>query len=409
MVDNKLPHLDILRIVSILIVVVLIHIPNDYAYSFYIGLDPYIGFLLHTLGIDIAMGSFVFISGFGLYLNKNNRNINTLSKASKFLKKRFLRIFPLYWIALILFIFFLEYTELDPLYLISHFFGMQMIVAPLYSPPILTMWFIGIIVLYYLIFLLLSSLGSIKRIIPASLIILFFFVFLNVFFGLVEYRFFTYYLLFILGIIAAHLYGSHQYNQLKEKINKLNKSAPLILALLISFLSLVIYLNLSQYCFNIFTSEFGTTHLPIILDQDLDIVISATLFLLFDLLIILYLIFAISLFHFVIKVLRKLFPKKNIGLPFSLIAYSTYCVYLFHRIFLIIYIWASMEILNVNLYQLIYGVYRDQHFILIYVFVPFIFIFSYFIQKGADLAIKLPSNLSSRRFNKQKVKEIDKL
>ena len=89
MSDNKLPQLDILRIVSILIVVVLIHIPNDYAYSFYMDLDAYTGFLFHTLGIDIAMGSFVFISGFGLYLNKNNRNLNKLSKVSKFLKKTF--------------------------------------------------------------------------------------------------------------------------------------------------------------------------------------------------------------------------------------------------------------------------------------------------------------------------------
>jgi len=409
MVDNKLPHLDILRIVSILIVVVLIHIPNDYAYSFYMGLDPYIGFLLHTLGIDIAMGSFVFISGFGLYLNKNNRNINTLSKASKFLKKRFLRIFPLYWIALILFIFFLEYTELDPLYLIAHFFGIQMIVAPLYSPPILTMWFIGIIVIYYLIFLLLSSLGSIKRIIPASLVILFFFVFLNVFFGLIEYRFFSYYLLFILGIIAAQLYDSRQYNQLKEKINKLNKFIPLFLALIISFLSLGLYLNLSQYCFNTFNSEFGTAILPIILDQDPDILISITLFLLFDLLIIFYLIFSLSLFHFVIRGLRMLFPKKKVGISFSLIAYSTYCVYLFHRIFLIIYVWASMEILNVNLYQLMYGVYKDQHFILIYVFVPFIFLFSYIIQKAADWILVLPSKIKSKRINKQEAKVIDKL
>ena len=409
MSDNKLPQLDILRIVSILIVVVLIHIPNDYAYSFYMNLDAYTGFLLHTLGIDIAMGSFVFISGFGLYLHKNNRNLNKISNVSKFLKKRFLRIFPLYWIALILIIFFLEYTNLDPLYLVAHFFGMQMIVAPLYSPPILTMWFIGIIVIYYLIFLLLNSLGSIKRIIPASLGILFLFVILNVFFGLIEYRFFTYYLLFILGIIAAHFYDSPQYNRLKERINRLSKFAPLILSLVVSLLSLFIYLNLSQYCFDTFNTEFGTTILPIILDQDPDIIVTASVFILFDLLIVLYLIFTISLFHFVIRGLRMIFPKNKVGLPFSLVAYSTYCVYLFHRIFLIIYVWASMEILNVNLNQLLYGYYKDQHLILIYVFVPFIFGFSYLIQKFTDWIIQLPSKISSRRNNKINGKEVDKL
>ena len=409
MVDNKLPQLDILRIVSILIVVVLVHIPNNYAYSFYMDLDPYIGFLLHTSGIEVAMGSFVFISGFGLYLNKNNRNLNTLSKTSKFLKKRFLRIFPLYWIALTLFIFFLEYTDINPLYLIAHFFGMQMIVAPLFSPPILTMWFVGIIVVYYLIFLVLSSLGSIKRIIPVSLLILFFFAFLNVFFGLIEYRFFTYYLIFILGITAAQFYDSHQYNKLKERIIRLNKFIPLILAFLISFLSLLIYLNLSQYLFNAFNSEFGTTHLPIILDQNLDIITSAAVFLLEDLLIILYLIFTISLFFFIIKGLRMLFPKRNVGIPFSLVAYSTYCVYLFHRIFLIIYVWLSARILNVDIIELLYGNYKDQHFALIMVYVPLIFVFCFFIQKFADWVIKSITSIKFRKNNKQIVNEIDNL
>ena len=89
MSDDRLPELDILRIVSILIVVILIHIPNDYAYIFYIELNQYTGFLPHTLGIKVAMGSFVFLSGFGLYLNKNNRNINTFEKLSVFLKNGF--------------------------------------------------------------------------------------------------------------------------------------------------------------------------------------------------------------------------------------------------------------------------------------------------------------------------------
>ena len=89
MTDERLPELDILRIISILIVMILIHIPNDYAYSYYIELDSYSIFLFHTLGIEVAMGSFVFLSGFGLYLNKNNRKINTFEKLFTFVKKDF--------------------------------------------------------------------------------------------------------------------------------------------------------------------------------------------------------------------------------------------------------------------------------------------------------------------------------
>ncbi|MFW9819060.1 MAG: hypothetical protein ACFFE5_05570 [Candidatus Thorarchaeota archaeon] len=89
MESKKLPELHILRIISILIVVILIHIPNNYAYPFAMDYTPYQGFLLHTLGIHVAMGSFVFLSGFGLYLNKNNRNINNTKNYLVFLKKGF--------------------------------------------------------------------------------------------------------------------------------------------------------------------------------------------------------------------------------------------------------------------------------------------------------------------------------
>ena len=71
MKEKKLPELDILRIISILIVVIVIHFPTAYTYPFFIHYSPYQGFLFHTMGIHVSMGSFVFVSGFGLYLNKN--------------------------------------------------------------------------------------------------------------------------------------------------------------------------------------------------------------------------------------------------------------------------------------------------------------------------------------------------
>ena len=106
MTNQKLPEIDMLRIISILIVVFLIHIPLSYAYNFYLDLDQFGVFLVNNVGIYVSMGSFVFVSGFGLYLNPNNRNINSTKKLTTFLKKRFIRIFPLYWIAIVLFLFF---------------------------------------------------------------------------------------------------------------------------------------------------------------------------------------------------------------------------------------------------------------------------------------------------------------
>lgn len=395
MFDNKLPELDILRIVSILIVVILIHIPNDYANSFYIDLDPYNIFLFHTSGIDVAMGSFVFISGFGLYLNKNNRNINSFEKLITFLKKRIMRIFPLYWVVLILFIIYIGFSNIDTLYLLAHVLGLQILVAPLFGPPILTIWFIGVITLYYLIYLFLSFLGSIKRIIPASIAILFLFASLNVFFGLVEYRFFYYYLIFIGGIITANVFTSPQYANIKTKLNK-HKVIPLILSICVSVICLLIYLTLSEYSYAAFISEYGTTHLPTILDLNPGIFESAAVILLTDLRIIVYIAFTLSLFHFFITSLKLIFPKRNVGKIFSLIAYSTYCVYLFHRVFLQIYTEILKDIFALPMYQRL-------EFDTVLLFVPFIFLFSYFIQKLSDWVLNLPSKLKSKRLTSQNI------
>ena len=337
---DRLPELDILRIVSISIVIIVIHL-KDYGRSFIYDLDQYGIFYFNALGIFVAMGSFAFLSGFGLFLNQQNRHINSRAKLIKFTKKRFLRIFPLYWIAIPLFMIFVGYMNIDPLYLLAHFLGLQIIVAPLFGPPMLTLWFIGIIVIYYLIYIFLSFLGSIKRIIPASIAILLVFVYLKVVIGLVEYRFFFYYLLFIIGIITASFYTSSSYKQIKEKLINLNKFTPLIISLCSAVLFLILYQNLAEYIYSFFTSEYGTFTLEIILDQNPGLMEAVVAILLIDLLIIIFIIFTISLFYLFIRIIRSITglisSKFKVGSVISVIAYSTFCAYLFHRIFLVIY------------------------------------------------------------------------
>ncbi len=381
METKKLPELDILRIIAILIVVVLIHIPNNYAYPFAMDYTPYQGFLLHTLGIHVAMGSLVFVSGFGLYLNKNYRNINNTKKLFGFLKKRFLRIFPLYWIALILFIIFFGYWDQGFFYIFAHILGIQMVVAPTYAWAIWTLWFIGIIVIYYLIFIILSSTGSIKWIIPTALIILILFAIIHIYTGLFEYRFFYYYLLFILGIISANIYTSSQYTRVKEYIQNKPKYLPLIIGFVTAVLSIVIYLGLTQYCFSYFNSEYGTSYLHVILDLQPGIIESAVVILLFNLIIIVYIIFIVSLSYAFIKSFKFLLPRIKLDKAISIVAYSTFCVYLFHRIFLVIYTSILSEGLNID-------VFARENLYLVLLFVPFIFLFSYFIQKAYDKIIK---------------------
>ncbi|MFX1390006.1 MAG: acyltransferase family protein [Promethearchaeota archaeon] len=377
MTDQKLPEIDILRIISILIVMIAIHIPISYAYNFYIELDQYGMFLVNNVGIFVSMGSFVFVSGFGLYLSPNNRKLNSSKKKFSFLKKRFIRIFPLYWIAIVLFIFFVGYSNMDPLYLFYHFLGLQIIVAPYFGEPMLTLWFVGIIVIYYLIYLVLNSLGSIKLIIPASIGILFFFVFLSGATGLVENRFFLYYSLFPLGIIAASIYTSPLYERIKNRLRSIHPAFLLLIPLFSAILGFVGFQYLTQFCYSSFISEFGNYNLYFILQMNPDFYQLTSIIFRINLIIVAFIVFVFSLFNFIFRGLRLIFSKRKIESAASITAYSTYSVYLFHRIFLVIFVTYLTTILNIDMLD------RDNFYIVL-LFVPFIFLFSYLIQKGID-------------------------
>ena len=387
MTNHKFAEIDIIRIISILIVVILIHIPLSYAYNFYFDLTQFGVFLVNNVGIYVAMGSFVFVSGFGLYLNPNNRNLNSPQKIIAFLKKRFIRIFPLYWIAIILFIFFVGYLDINPFYLAYHFLGLQIVVAPYFGPPMLTLWFIGLIVIYYVIYIVLNLKESIKWLIPASIGILFFFVFLNWIFGLVEIRFFLYYLIFIFGIIAALILTSGEFTHVKERFKKIRKGISLLIPLVIAILAFVAFNLLTQFCYAFFISEYGSYNLHFILEMNPDFFQLSSVILLINLIIISFISFAFFLSNFIFRSLGFLFSTRKLLLAVSITAYSTYCVYLFHRIFLTIFTHIMTYGLGINMLL-------RQNLYLALLFVPFIFLFSYFIQKAYDRTVMFLSTYS---------------
>jgi peptidoglycan/LPS O-acetylase OafA/YrhL len=380
LIKEKLPEIDLLRTLSISIVVLMIHIPNNYAYNFYIELDVFTGFFLHTLGINVALGSFTFLSGFGLYLNTNNRSIDTIEKLKIFLRKRFLRIFPLYWIALILFILFFDFIllEMDPEYILSHFFGLQIILAPRFDPPIWTLWFIGLIIFYYLIFILFSYMGSIKKIIPTSLVILFILLFLHFNFDLIEYRFILYFFPFILGIISADIYSSEAYQQLKEKIKNIHQLLTPISIGIICVISWILYTRVTRFGYRTFLSNFGSTFWFMYYETEIDFIEAV---LLTNLIIVIFIIFTLTLFYVIIQLLSLVLDRNRMTKVIGYTAYSTYAVYLFHRPFLICFNEIMLTIFNINML-----VKSNFHFTL--VSVPSLFILSYFIQRGADKGTK---------------------
>ncbi len=104
-----------------------------------------------------------------------------------FTKKRLLRIYPLYWSALAIFvmIFYVLAPRLDSGFVfpnsdnvftfynvLVHALGLQILLAPAYATPMLTLYFVGLIVIFYAIypFIIMYS-KSTKSLLFSSLIV----------------------------------------------------------------------------------------------------------------------------------------------------------------------------------------------------------------------------------------------
>ncbi|MFX1588636.1 MAG: acyltransferase family protein, partial [Promethearchaeota archaeon] len=298
-----------------------------------------------------------------------------------FLKKRFFRIYPLYWIALVLFfIFFDIYWGMNVIYLIAHFFGLQIIVAPLFSPPIWTLWFIGIIVIYYLIFILLSYLESIKRIIPASLVVLAFFLILHFNFNLVEYRFFVYYPPFILGIIIAEVYRSPYFSTIKEKITNIHYLIPFITVICSVIIGWILYTRLAWFTYITYRRTYRTQFLALIVEQELTVFEFIANILLTDCVIVAFIVFILSIFNLSIRVFTLIIDKMSFERAIFLVSYSTYAVYLFHRPFLIIFNAIMLTVFNIDMLE-------KSNFYLTLISIPLLFTLAFLIQNLADKGI----------------------
>jgi hypothetical protein len=259
----------------------------------------------------------------------------------------------------------------------------------------LTLWFIGIIVIYYLIYIVLNLLRSIKWIILASIAILFVFVGLNGFFGLVENRFFLYYFMFIVGIIIAHIYTSSAYTRIKERLKKMRSGVLLLIPLFTAILGFIAFTFLTQFCYSTFISEYGSYNLHFILESNPNFFQLASVIFRINLIIISFITFAISSFIFVFRAFRLMFSKRKIELAVSVTAYSTYNVYLFHRVFLAIFTTIMTVGLNINMREV-------ENLYIVLLFVPFIFLFSYLIQKAYDWIWNLVSNRFKSRESSRK-------
>jgi len=152
--------------------------------------------VLGTYLVLIGLGTFFFLSGF--VLGYNNRKFNAWSDVASFFKKRLLRIYPLYLVALALAVgAFIplpsqSHFSLSSLQVLIYALGLQGLLAPRYVPDFYMFWFVGVILLSYLIYPLMMRYGSNNKVrlllISAAIFALFLAIRLS--FGIVDTRFF---------------------------------------------------------------------------------------------------------------------------------------------------------------------------------------------------------------------------
>ncbi len=160
----------------------------------------------NALGVDLnpfalfvgafLLGSFFFMAGYFEETSLKKYNDNWLA----FIKTKFIRIYPPYWIALMLFIFVMGYSLKKPLDQWAYALNLQFIFSPAYVKQILTLWFISVLVAYYAIFITLRQFIKSEWLFLGALSVLFLILYLvHLKINLFDVRFFEYFFIFFLG------------------------------------------------------------------------------------------------------------------------------------------------------------------------------------------------------------------
>ncbi|HEY3361472.1 MAG TPA: acyltransferase family protein [Methanosarcina sp.] len=350
---NKIIAFDFLRALAIAMIIPA-HLSNFLSFTpiklALYAVDPYVA--------NMGLGLFIFMSGYLLYYN--NYSINSFQSVLSFYKKRLLRIFPLYWAALAAFtlVFYIFAPKLNSGFLfpnaenvfsfhnlIIHILGLQIFLAPAYASPMLTLYFVGLIIVFYTIypFIIMLSKNSKQLLIYSSLVYLGFLLISKIF-NIIDIRFFMFFPTFIFGILTCR-------ESLFEKSMTTIQKIPfvqLLLAILPAIFVIVVVLGsrttllldpkasftiesaggsviASSMVMSMLTKAANSIGLSYeILEFIIDSVILLNIFVI---------MFCILEYKFAMKFINNE-SSSSLNSTFTYIATASYCVYLFHRPFL---------------------------------------------------------------------------
>jgi peptidoglycan/LPS O-acetylase OafA/YrhL len=189
----KIHEFDILRALAILIL--MFHHSDAYGMTLFGRplelLNPYLE--------GILLGIFFFISGYFAERSFQKQNKGSVS----FFLSRLIRVYLPYLLGVALFKFVLgiSFKKRD---LLVYLTGTHFIFAPNYAKPIVTLWYIGAILLFYFIFgILLAYLRNTKPLVIVSALVFAAAYALHQWTGLLDERFFKYFIIFLAGVLFA--------------------------------------------------------------------------------------------------------------------------------------------------------------------------------------------------------------
>ncbi|MBU0482761.1 MAG: acyltransferase family protein [Proteobacteria bacterium] len=180
------PSFDLLKVVAMVYVIFGWHL-DDYAHDI---LATTIG---RTLAIG-ALGVFVFVSGFTL--TNSAGEVTSFSDVRRFINKRLIRIYPLYFSSLVLFFITSEISG-------KQFYSGLFLLNTILNIQIKTLWFVTMIFLFYMLLPLIVYRFSVVRILVITSIFLLVCIILNITLDLMDIRLAYYFPLFILGVFCA--------------------------------------------------------------------------------------------------------------------------------------------------------------------------------------------------------------
>jgi peptidoglycan/LPS O-acetylase OafA/YrhL len=386
---NKIIAFDFLRALAIAMIIPA-HLSNFLSFNYIklalYAVDPYVA--------NMGLGLFIFMSGYLLYYN--NHSINTFQGILSFYRKRLLRIFPLYWIAIAAFtlVFFIfapklnsgfEFPNADYVFsfhnLIMHILGLQIFLAPAYVSPMLTLYFVGLIIVFYTIypFIIMLSKNS-KEILFYSSIVFLWFLLISKTFNIIDRRFFMFFPTFISGILTCKesLFEKSMTKLLKIPFVQLLLAIfPAIFVMIIVLGSRTTLLLGPNVSFTIGSMSGGTIGSSTVVSmlnsvgnslglgyETFEFIIDSVL-----LLNVFVIMFCIMEYKFATKFINDKFSG-SLSSAFTYIATASYCVYLFHRPFLALWNSGTHFISNPILHDVI----------LIFLALPLLLIISYNLQ-----------------------------